>query len=212
MNEARVALWWLPVGAGGHVVIHTSRWWERYRAQREHRAPRPLFHAALEVLTDPPDHGPRRHVIEMAPAWGRVESPAVVVASGPVGLACLGRSPLFRYAVRCWPDGRIPDRDLAPSPPTVLPLPASDAEALLRRVVHVPEHTWGRDALGVGDMWNSNSLVSWLLETSGVDAGALRPPGNGSAPGWAAGIAAARAAIPPARADDGDPPSHDTSP
>lgn len=212
MSEARVALWWLPVGAGGHVVIRTSRWWERHRARREHRDPSPLFHAALEVFTEPRGHDHRRHVIEMAPAWGRVDPSAVVVATGPVGLACLGRTPLFRYAVRCWPDGRIPDRDQAPSPPTVLTLPAADAEEMLRRVAHVPGHTWGRDALGTGDMWNSNSLVSWLLETSGVDAWTLRPPGDGSAPGWAAGIAAARMAAPPARADDGDPPSHEPSP
>lgn len=188
-----MALWWLPVGAGGHVVIHTSRWWERYRAWREHRDPRRLFHSALEVFIEPGGHGPRRHVIEMAPAWGRLDPSVIVVASGPVGLACLGRSPLFRYAVRCWPEGRIPDRDHAPAPPTVLILPAADAEALLRRVPEVPGHTWGRDVPGVGDMWNSNSLVSWLLETSGLDAGDLRPPDGGAAPGWTAGIVAARA-------------------
>ncbi|AWH93400.1 hypothetical protein [Dietzia lutea] len=89
-GEARVALWWLPVGAGGHLVIHTSRWRERYRAWREHRDPRPLFHGAPETFTDPPDHDLRRHVIEMAPAWGRVAPSVVVVATGP---ACTrGRS------------------------------------------------------------------------------------------------------------------------
>jgi hypothetical protein len=40
-------------------------------------------------------------------------------------------------------------------------------------------------------MWNSNSVVAWLLERSGHDAD-LRPPGGGRAPGWAAGVALAR--------------------
>jgi len=57
-----IALWWLPVGAGGHVVRHTSRWWELLDAHRAHRRPQPLFHAALEVRT-----GESNHVIEMAP-------------------------------------------------------------------------------------------------------------------------------------------------
>src|SRR5215211_3800770 len=60
-----IALWWLPVGAGGHVVRHTSRWWELLDAHRAHRHPQPLFHAALEVRT-----GESNYVIEMAPNWG----------------------------------------------------------------------------------------------------------------------------------------------
>ena len=35
-----------------------------------------------------------------------------------------------------------------------------------------------------GEMWNSNSVVSWALTRSGVDLTAVRPPGNGRAPGW----------------------------
>ncbi|MDX2357528.1 hypothetical protein [Dietzia sp. PP-33] len=200
MSEAQVALWWLPVGAGGHVVIHTSRWWELYRARREGRPRRPLFHAALEVFT-----GQGRHVIEMAPAWGRSAGSGGVVATGPVGLDWLGRSRLFRYEVRCLRDGEIPDRAWAPTPPTLLSLAAPEADALLRRVASVPCHTWGRDAVGVGEMWNSNSLVSWLLQTSGIDASALVPPDHGSAPGWAAGIEAARPAHPgaPMEPDEG---------
>ncbi|MEH6821716.1 MAG: hypothetical protein V7706_17400 [Dietzia psychralcaliphila] len=188
MNGERVALWWLPVGAGGHVAIHTSRWWESYRAVRENRHPSPLFHAALEVFTEQ-----GRHVIEMAPAWGPLSGSSGVVATGPVGLSWLGRSRLFRYEVRCLRGGEIPDRAWALTPPTLFPLTAPEAEALLGRVAAVPRHTWGRDALGTGEMWNSNSLVSWLLQTSGIDAAALVPPGGGSAPGWSAGVEAARA-------------------
>jgi hypothetical protein len=67
----------------------------------------------------------------------------------------------------------------------------AEAEALVRRVADVPVHTWGRDVLGVGDMWNSNSLVSWLLQVSRIDAHGIAPPDDGLAPGWAAGLAAA---------------------
>ena len=183
----RAALWWLPVGAGGHVVIHTSRWWESYHARLERRSPRPLYHAALEVHTD----SATRQVMEMAPAWSREAAHRGVMMTGPVGMRCLGRSRLFRYEVRCWRDGTIPDKHLAPAPPSVFPLTPLQARALIARVADVPRHTWGRDAFGTGDMWNSNSVISWLLVTSGIGAAALDPPDGGAAPGWAAGIVAA---------------------
>jgi hypothetical protein len=192
VSDAHVDLLWLPVGAGGHVVVRTSRWWEQVQARRERRAARPLFHSALEAFV-----GGRRFVIEMGPAWGVRAPSRGVVATGPVGLRGLGRSRLFRYEVRCWQDGDLPDRAFAVGTPVRFALPDQDAQALLRRVSDVPVLTWGRDALGVGDMWNSNSLVSWLLQTSGVDAAAIVPPGNGSAPGWASGLAAAARVTPP---------------
>lgn len=188
MTEPHVALWWLPVGAGGHVVIHTSRWWELLNARREHRRARPLFHAALEVFD-----GDARHVIEMTPVWGGPAGSRGVVADGPVGARWLGASRLFRYEVRCWREGTIPDRAWALCPPTELRLSAGEVRALLARVSDVPRLVWGRDAFGVGDMWNSNSLISWLLHTSGIDAAQLTPPRGGSAPGWRSGIAAASA-------------------
>jgi hypothetical protein len=58
-------------------------------------------------------------------------------------------------------------------------------------VRHVPALTWGRDELSCGDMWNSNSLVSWTLARTGHDMRAVRPPGGGRAPGWRAGLALA---------------------
>lgn len=186
MTSPRADLWWLPVGAGGHVVVHTSRWWERLVALRERRRPRDLFHAALEVFD-----GDSRYVIEMTPAWGGPKGARGAVMSGPVGARWLGASRLFRYEVRCSRDGVIPDRAWAPGPPTRLPLTPAAARSLLARIATVPPHTWGRDVFGIGDMWNSNSLVSWLLVTSGIDAATLRPPAGGSAPGWRSGIRAA---------------------
>jgi hypothetical protein len=46
----------------------------------------------------------------------------------------------------------------------------------------------GRDELHTGEMWNSNSVISWVLTQAGVLAEAGRPPGNGRAPGWDAGV------------------------
>jgi hypothetical protein len=41
-------------------------------------------------------------------------------------------------------------------------------------------------------MWNSNSIIAWILERSGIDASTIHPPPSGRAPGWNAGIAVAR--------------------
>lgn len=40
-------------------------------------------------------------------------------------------------------------------------------------------------------MWNSNSLVAWLLACSGQDTASIGPPANGRAPGWHAGLVVA---------------------
>ncbi|HEY4994417.1 MAG TPA: hypothetical protein VII33_20290, partial [Nakamurella sp.] len=54
-----------------------------------------------------------------------------------------------------------------------------------------PTRTWGRDELHTGDMWNSNSLVAWLLVRAGVGAADIAPPPHGRAPGWTAGLVVA---------------------
>ena len=182
-----VVLWWIPVGAGGHVVRHTSRWWELVHAAIERRAPQPLFHAALEVTVDG-----TRFAIEMAPAWG---GPAAtdrgVVRTGPVGLRVLGRWRTFRYEVRCWRGGVIPDQRWASGGPTMLADEPRVARALVGQIRDVPSRTWGRTVGSTGDMWNSNSLVSWLIATVGLDPSGVVPPDGGRAPGWQAGLAIA---------------------
>lgn len=64
--------------------------------------------------------------------------------------------------------------------------------ALLGLVPRVPTLVWGRDQLGTGDMWNSNSVISWLVARSGIDTARIHPPAGGRAPGWQAGLALAR--------------------
>jgi hypothetical protein len=68
------------------------------------------------------------------------------------------------------------------------------ARALLDLVTAFPNSTWGRDEQGAGEMWNSNSLTSWLLVRSGHDLTNVRPPERGRAPGWDAGTVVARRA------------------
>jgi hypothetical protein len=62
---------------------------------------------------------------------------------------------------------------------------------VLSLVDRFPTATWGRDEQRAGDMWNSNSLVSWVLARAGIDMTTVQPPQGGRAPGWAAGIAVA---------------------
>ncbi|MEX0673911.1 MAG: hypothetical protein WD067_04000, partial [Gaiellaceae bacterium] len=62
---------------------------------------------------------------------------------------------------------------------------------LLELVPGVPTPVWGRDELRTGEMWNSNSVVSWLLARTGLPAEELEPPPGGRAPGWRAGVVVA---------------------
>lgn len=182
-SDSWLDLFWLPLGAGGHVVRWNGRTYERLAAWRERRVPLDLFHAALML-----HHEDVTYAIEMGPVWNVSAPNRGVVCEGPVGTRWLGRSRLFRYEVRCWPGGRIPDIAEAVESPvrtTVDPARVQDVLALLRAV---PPLTWGRAELGTGEMWNSNSMVSWVLARSGHDMARIKPPRHGRAPGWGAGL------------------------
>jgi hypothetical protein len=74
----------------------------------------------------------------------------------------------------------------------------SDASVVARAldvVPSVPPATWGRDEFRVGEMWNSNSVVAWILTQVGLIGQAGQPPGHGRAPGWNAGVAVARRGV-----------------
>jgi len=186
-TTAAVDLFWLPLGAGGHCVRLNGRVYEALAARVAHRAPCDLYHAALEVRVDG-----RRWVIEMAPMLDGAAQERGVVAQGPVGARWAGRWALFRYGIRRWRDGRIPDVDEAVDSPRRLARDAASARRLLDLVPRVPTPVWGRDAFATGDMWNSNSVVAWLLVRTGIDGAAIIPPAGGRAPGWHAGLVAAR--------------------
>ena len=180
-----IDLYWLPLGAGGHSVRLNGLVFEALAARLQHRDRRDLYHSALEVRV--PEG---RFVIEQAPAWGE-SGDRGVIAEGPVGMRALGRLRLFRYEIRCWPDGVIPDVAEAVESPQRLSEEAGCARRLLELVAQVPTPVWARDELGAGEMWNSNSVISWLIVRSGLDVQAIRSPAGGRAPGWRAGVVVA---------------------
>jgi hypothetical protein len=185
---AAVDLFWLPLGAGGHFVRLNGRLYEALMAARERRLPFDLYHSALEVRLDGV-----RYAIETAwPIPDDHPASRGAVVQGPVGNRSIALTRAFRYEVRRWREGRIPDIDEAVDSPRRLSEDPAAARRVLDLVGAVPALVWGRDELGVGDMWNSNSVISWLLERAGLPAEGVSPPAGGRAPGWAAGIAAAR--------------------
>ena len=181
-----VDLYWLPLGAGGHSVRLNGRVFEALVALRERRPACDLYHSALEVSV-----AEGTYVIEMTPVPRR-GGPRGVVAGGAVGSRRAGRFRIFRYEVRRWPGGAIPDVAEAVESPQRLSDDPRLARRLLDLVPRVPTPVWGRDELRAGEMWNSNSLISWLIVGSGLQADQVRPPAGGRAPGWDAGLVVAR--------------------
>jgi hypothetical protein len=189
-SSTRVDLYWLPLGAGGHSVRLNGRVYERIAATLERRPPRDLYHSALVVRASE-----GRFVVEQAPSQEDGDARGVV-AEGPVGSRRAARWRLFRYEVRRWPDGAIPDIEEAVESPRLISTDPAIARRLLALVPAVPTLTWGRDESGLGEMWNSNSITSWLLVRSGIDLAGVRPPAGGRAPGWKAGSLVAHRTIP----------------
>ena len=186
MSPVAIDLYWLPLGAGGHSVRVNGKIFEWCAAHLEHRDRCDLYHSALIVQIQG-----GAFVIEQAPAWsGAIDRG--VVAEGPVGTRVAGRWRLFRYEVRRWRDGIIPDLAEAVESPQHLSDDPERARQLLDLVPRVPTPVWGRDELRTGEMWNSNSVVSWLITRSGLDVESIRLPSGGRAPGWHAGIEFAR--------------------
>jgi hypothetical protein len=186
-DGAAVDLLWLPLGAGGRSVRLNGRVFEWFAARLDRRMPRDLYHSALEVTL--PD---ARFVIEQAPVRDGRGADRGVVAEGAVGSARAGRFRLFRYEVRRWRDGVIPDVSEAVDSPRRLTSDLAVASRVLELVPRVPTPVWGRDELSAGEMWNSNSTVAWLLSRAGLAAETMLPPAGGRAPGWHAGVVVAR--------------------
>jgi len=189
-----VEVLWIPLGAGQHVVRLSGRAFEALSAVVQRRPARALYHSAL-IVTVADD----RFVIEMTPVPDDHGEQRGVVAEGAVGTAWLGRFRLFRYEIHRWRGGVIPDADQATAA-TTLQLESGDAQRLLDLVAAVPTPVWGRDELDAGEMWNSNSVTSWILHRAGIDTAPLGPPDGGRAPGWNAGIVVAT------RTSDSRPP------
>jgi hypothetical protein len=180
---AAVDLYWLPLGAGGHFVRLNGRVFEALAARLERRPARDLYHSALQV--DVPDG---RFVIEQAPVHDWSGEERGVVAEGPVGARWAGRFRIFRYEIRLWRGGHIPDVAEAVDSPRRLTEDEGRARRVLDLVAEVPTPVWGQDELGAGEMWNSNSVIAWVIARSGLEVESIEPPARGRAPGWRAGI------------------------
>lgn len=189
-EQPGVDLYWIPLGAGAHAVRWTGAVYESWCACREHRPRHQIHHSALVVRTQG-----HEIVVEQAPAARHGERRGVVVV-GPVATPLMAFWPLPRYEIRCWPDGRIDDLVEALEPVRVS-THDDTSRRVLDAVPRVPASTWGRDAQGAGEMWNSNSVIAWVLQTGGVDAARLSPPDGGAAPGWRSGWLRATGSGPP---------------
>ena len=174
--EASVDLYWLPLGAGGHSVRLNGRIFEALVARLEKRPTKDIYHSALVVRVPEGEF-----VIEQAPISDGNGALRGVVAEGAVGSRLARSLRIFRYEIRRWRDGEIPDVDEAVDSPQLL----TDDPRLARRVLelapHVPTPVWGRDELHAGEMWNSNSVISWLIASSGLDVESVHPPAAASA-------------------------------
>jgi hypothetical protein len=181
-----VDLYWIPLGAGAHVVKASGAMFEAASALIQRRPRCALYHSALQL------HTPEgRYVVEQAPVVDRQGAERGVVAEGPVGMRWAGWFRVFRYEVRCWRGGEIPDVRAAIGSPVRVSGDATVAARILAVLPTIPTPVWGRDELRTGEMWNSNSVVSWTLTRAGVDLTAVGPPPGGRAPGWHAGLVVA---------------------
>src|SRR4051812_12540944 len=176
-HDATIELYWIPLGAGGRSVRLNGKLYEALTAARSRRQRYDLYHAALVVSLDG-----ERYTIEVAPSPDTDDKGRGVVATGAVGSRWAGWLRLFRYEVRCWRGGSIPDLKWAVGGPHRLTDDPATARRLLGVVPAVPTPVWGRDELETGDMWNSNSVIAWLIATAGLPTDALPPPPRGRAP------------------------------
>ena len=129
-----VDLYWLPLGAGGRSVRLNGRVFEAVAARLDRRPPCDLYHSALVVRV--PEG---RFVIEMAPVPDAHGAARGVVAEGAVGSRRAGRFRIFRYEVRRWPGGVIPDLAEAVESPRRLTDDAGLARRLLDLVAADPD-------------------------------------------------------------------------
>ena len=185
--SAAVDLYWLPLGAGGHFVRLNGRIYEALAARVRRRPACDLYHSALQVKV-----AEGTFVVEQAPVHDWSGMQRGVVAEGAVGSRWAGRFRIFRYEIRLWFGGHIPDVAEAVDSPRRLTTDEDRARRVLDSIGHVPTPVWGRDELATGDMWNSNSVIAWVIARSGIDADLIQPPAGGRAPGWHAGLVVAR--------------------
>jgi hypothetical protein len=185
--RATVDLHWIPLGAGGHSVRFNGKVFEAISSLIDGRPRCEIYHSALTI------HVPDGFfTVEMTPIPDRRGWQRGVVAEGAVGRHWAGHLRIFRYEIRCWRDGVIPDLQFTPVRPARLTDMVPTAERILEVLPSVPRAVWGRDQLRAGEMWSCNSIISWALTRAGLNTESIALPQGGRAPGWQAGIVAAQ--------------------
>ncbi len=178
-------LYWLPVGAGTHFQKASLVLYERVAATLGRRPRGALYHTALKFALDG-----RAYTLELMPVPAPQGIPSLM--TGPVGVRGADRIRILRYQLLRTEQATLPDEQWAVDSPDRLPTTAATIGAMMELAPAVPAHTWGRRVVGTSEMWTSNSAISWLLTRVGVSAEAIPVPAGGRAPGWHAGIQAAK--------------------
>jgi hypothetical protein len=177
-----VNLFWIPLGAAYHFVRLNGRLYEAVSAVLRHRPRCDIYHSALEIVLPA-----ARYMVEMTPVPDASGPTRGVIAEGPVGARAAGCLRLFRYEVRRWRDGVVPDLGYAVSSPVPVTRDPATATRIFDVLPAVPTPTWGRDELHAGEMWSCNSVISWALARAVIDPEGIPFPPHGRAPGWDAG-------------------------
>lgn len=109
-TPAGIDLYWIPLGAGGSGFVRLNgRIYEAIKARLERRRPLAIYHTALQVHVSD-----GRFVVEtMWPSPDSNTASRGVVLEGAVGSRLLARLLTFRYEVRRWHNGVLPDADEA---------------------------------------------------------------------------------------------------
>ena len=169
----------------------SGRVYEALAATRRHRERLDLYHSALIVQSG------RAHAyaIEMAPVWAVRDLDRGVISEGPVGSRSWGRYRLFRYEIRCWRDGTIPDAAAAvDSPDASAPTRPGPAEcsSSCRPSPSLPGAATSSHRRDV-ELQLADRLAA-RPKRPRHRAARFQPPVGGRAPGWSAGlVVAARA-------------------
>jgi hypothetical protein len=182
-QRGSVDLYWIPLGAGARSVRFNGVVYEAIAAGLGRRERQHLYHSALSI-----DLPSGHYVVEMTPVPDGFGASRGVVAEGPVGLRAAGQVRLFRYEIRRWRDGIVPDLSYAVASPVRLTNDPLTAQLVFDLLPLVPTATWGRDELAAGEMWTCNSVISWVLDTAGIDLATVALPTHARAPGWDAGL------------------------
>ena len=130
---------WAPAGISCRL---NGRLYEAVAARLQRRPVYDLYHSALQV-----ELSEGTFVIEQAPVHDWSGEDRGVVAEGAVGARWAGRFRIFRYEIRLWRGGHIPDVAEAVDSPLRLTDDPARARRVLDVVRQIPTPVWGRDEL-----------------------------------------------------------------